>query len=105
MRERRAGQASYRRHLCRSHLVHRGTEAGRQYVARRGGGGQDPLGSAGFAGQPHLDRWSKQRKGPGHAVDAGTGLGQQAERKMAAGPLWRDHGLIFATETSAGAGI
>lgn len=29
---------------------------------------------------------------------------QQAERKMAAGPAWRDHVLIFATETSAGAG-
>ena len=25
----------------------------------------------------------------------------QAERKMAAGPVWRDHGLIFASETGA----
>jgi integrase len=25
----------------------------------------------------------------------------QAEHKMAAGPLWRDHGLIFASETGA----
>jgi len=29
---------------------------------------------------------------------------QQAGRKRAAGPAWRDHGLILATETSAGAG-
>ena len=27
----------------RSHLVHHGTEAGRQYAARRGDGGQDPF--------------------------------------------------------------
>jgi integrase len=26
---------------------------------------------------------------------------RQAEHKMAAGPLWRDHGLIFASETGA----
>ncbi|HEY3036735.1 MAG TPA: hypothetical protein VGJ54_19015 [Streptosporangiaceae bacterium] len=29
---------------------------------------------------------------------------KQAERKMATGPAWRDHGLIFASGTSAGAG-